>query len=236
VEIDIRFARGLANRPFDWATFPIIPLPPLEHFWFLCALFVIQLSLLLARPILQSSGHRVRVWGLVWLGSVVLYLTVPGLGSLSVWLWSALANAPFFLLGAATAVLRHRRPPVWAGGLAFLGCLVAIGSAFYLPGAPWVRVIIGSSATLLLCLTVMALEQPVLSRPPLRWIAGLGTASLAIYVSHRIFSAAARIALQQAGITDVVVHMGIGTLVGLLCPAALYLAARHMGWASRLGF
>jgi fucose 4-O-acetylase-like acetyltransferase len=228
-------AGGLANRPFDWATFPIIPLPPLEHFWFLWALFVIQLSLLLARPILQNMGHRAQVWGLLWLGSVVLYLTVPGLGTLSVWLWSALANAPFFLLGAATAGLRHHRPPIWVGGLAFLGCLVVIASAFYLPDAPWARLVIGSSATLLLCFTVMALEQPVLSRPALRWVAGLGTASLAIYVSHTIFSAAARIALLQAGVTDIVVHMVVGTLVGLLCPAVLYGTARRVGLSAKLG-
>lgn len=53
-------------------------------------------------------------------------------------------------------------------------------------------------------------------------------------VSHTIFSAAARIALLQAGITDVVVH--IGTLVGLLCPAVLYGTARRVGLSGKLGF
>lgn len=229
-------AGGLANRPFDWAGFPLIPLPPREHFWFLWALFVIQLCLLLVRPVLQKQGHRAWVWGLLWLGSGGLYLSEPALGGLAGWLWSAVAHAPFFLLGTAVAGLRQWRPPIWAGGLALLGCVVAIGSAFWLPEGPVSRLVIGSGATLLLCLTVMALEQPLLSRPGMRWIAALGTASLAIYVAHTIFSAAARIALLQAGVADIAVHMVVGTLAGLLGPAALYAAARRWGLSATLGF
>jgi peptidoglycan/LPS O-acetylase OafA/YrhL len=120
--------------------------------------------------------------------------------------------------------------------LALLGCLVVIGSAFWLPEGPWSRLLIGSGATLLLCLAVMALEQTVLLRPGLRWIAGLGGASMAIYLSHTIFSAAARIGLQQVGVTDVAVHMVVGTLVGLLCPVVLYGVARRWGLTAKLGF
>lgn len=229
-------AGGLANHPFDWADFPVIPLPPQEHFWFLWALFVLQLSLLLARPILQQQGHRAWVWGLLWLASVGLNLSHPALGGLAVWLWLAVAYAPFFLLGATVAGLRRWAPPVWVGGVALLGCLAAIGSVFWLPEANWARLAIGSTAALLLCLTVMALERPLLSRPALRWIAALGRASLAIYVAHTIFSAAARIALLRAGVADVAVQMAVGTLAGLLGPTALYVAALRWGLSARLGF
>ena len=229
-------AGGLANKPSDWADFPILPLPPKEHFWFLWALFVIQLSLILCRPILKRSDHRPREWLLLWLASVVLCLAAPDLGVFSVWLGPAVVNAPFFLLGAAAAGLRHRRPPVWVGLLAFVACLGAIAFAVCLPGSNWMRLLIGGGATLLLCTTVMALERPVLSQPKLRWIGWLGTASLAIYVSHTIFSAAARIVLLKTGVTDVWVQLGVGTFVGLACPAALYIAARRMGIAGKLGF
>lgn len=73
-------AGSLANKPSDWAEFPILPLPPLEHFWFLWALFVIQLSLLLVRPLLKNSDPLQRGWILLWLASVALYLAGPDLG------------------------------------------------------------------------------------------------------------------------------------------------------------
>lgn len=82
----------------------------------------------------------------------------------------------------------------------------------------------------------MALERPVFARPALLWVGGLGVASLAIYVSHTIFSAAARIVLLKVGIVDVWVHLGVGTLVGLVFPVALYLVTRRAGIAGWLGF
>jgi hypothetical protein len=82
----------------------------------------------------------------------------------------------------------------------------------------------------------MALEQLLLSRPKLHWIAGPGTASLAIYVSHTICSAAARIVLLKAGVADLWIHMGIGTLTGLALVAARDVAATSTGVSGKPGF
>lgn len=155
---------------------------------------------------------------------------------MSVWIGQAITYAPFFLLGAAASGFRQRRPPVWVGVLAFAAFLAVVAAAFSLPPANWARLVVGGGATLLLCLTVMALERPVFARPALLWVGGLGVASLAIYVSHTIFSAAARIVLLKVGIVDVWVHLGVGTLVGLVFPVALYLVTRRAGIAGWLGF
>jgi fucose 4-O-acetylase-like acetyltransferase len=228
-------AGSLANKPTDWADFPILPLPPLELFWFLWALFVIQVSLLLAKPLLKTQAYRPRVWALLWLASVAVYLSGPDLGAAYVWIGQAITYAPFFLLGAAVSGLRHRRPAVWIGIVAFVAFLAVVAAAFVLPDRKWAGLVVGGGATLLLCLTVMALEAPVFARPAFRWVGGLGVASLAIYVSHTIFSAAARIVLVKAGVVDLWLHMGVGTLVGLVCPVALFLAARRAGVAGKLG-
>ena len=94
---------------------------------------------------------------------------------------------------------------------------------------------VGAGATLSLCLTLMALERPVFARPAFRWVAELGVASLAIYVAHPIFSAAARIVLMKVGIIDLWVHMTVGTLAGLVLPLALYIVARRFRFAGWLG-
>lgn len=228
-------AGGLANKPFDWADFPILPLPPLEHFWFLWALFVIQLALLLVKPLLNTSGKLVHGWILLWLASVALYLFRPDMGDASVWIGQAITYAPLFLLGAAASGFRQYFPPVWTGVLALGAFWGFVAVAFTLPDSNWAWLVVGAGATLSLCLTVMALERPVFARPAFRWVARLGAASLAIYVAHTIFSAAARIALMKAGISELWVHMTVGTLAGLVLPLALYIVARRFRFAGWLG-
>ena len=229
-------AGNLVNKGSDWADFPIFPLPPREHFWFLWALFVIHLATLAFRPALQTSEHRQRDWALFWLASVLFYLFGPALGVLSPWFYTAISYAPFFLLGAAMSGLRGLRLPVWLGLVTFAVFVAVVVSSLYVPNSSIVHLVIGSAATIFLCSTIMAFEAPFLSHRSVTWIGWLGTASLAIYVSHTIFSAATRIVLVKIGVTDLSVHMVVGTLAGLLLPAALYVAARRMGLSGVLGF
>lgn len=226
-------AGNLANKAAD---FPIFPLPPREHFWFLWTLFVIQVATLLVKPVLQGSRHRQRDWVLFWLASVLFCVFRPPLGLLSPWLDSAISFAPFFLLGAAVSDFRKRQLPVWLGSIALMAFLAVVASSLHAPGSDMVRLLIGSAAALLLCGAMMSFQAPVFARRPFGWIGWLGTASLAIFVSHTIFSAAARIVLLKIGITELWVHMLVGTLVGLLLPAALYMTAKRLGFSDKLGF
>lgn len=229
-------AGSWANKASDWTDFPIFPLPPREHFWFLWALFLIQLATLAIKPVLQSSLYRQRDWLLFWLASVLLCLFRPPLGAIAPWFISAILSAPYFLLGAAVSNLSKRQVPVWLGLTAFVAFLGVVASSLHAPSTEAVRLLIGCTATLLLCCTVMSLQGPLFSRRQFAWIGWLGTASMAIYVSHTVFSAATRIVLIKIGVTDLWVHIIAGTLVGLLFPAVLYVVSKRTGISGMLGF
>jgi uncharacterized membrane protein YcfT len=172
---------------------------------------------------------------LFWLASVLLCLFKPPLGNFATWLSLAISNAPFFLLGAVVSGLRKYRPPVWLGLVAFAAFLGAVATSLHVPRSKPVHLMIGSAASLLLCCSIMSLEEPLLSRRPFTAIGGLGKASMAIYVSHTIFSAATRIVLVKAGITDIAIQMIIGTITGLLFPAGLYIMAKRAKILGALG-
>lgn len=120
--------------------------------------------------------------------------------------------------------------------MAFAAFLGVVATSLYVPRFETVHLIIGSAACLLLCYSIMSLEEPLLSRKPFTAIGGLGRASMAIYVSSTIFSAATRIVLVKAGITDIASQMIIETIVGLLFPAGLYIVAKRAKILGALGF
>ena len=75
----------------------------------------------------------------------------------------------------------------------------------------------------------------MLCAPWSRWLTVLGTASMAIYVLHTIFSAGVRIGLAAVGFTDDLIILVLGTLIGILMPFAIWMAAREYRLLSVLG-
>ncbi|MFZ2160733.1 MAG: acyltransferase [Sideroxyarcus sp.] len=69
-----------------------------------------------------------------------------------------------------------------------------------------------------------------LTRFNLRWMAYLGQQSMTIYLVHILAGSGCRIVLQKVlGITDVGVHLLVGTLAGLLLPILFYFVCTRIG-------
>ncbi len=69
-----------------------------------------------------------------------------------------------------------------------------------------------------------------LTRFNMRWLAYLGQQSMTIYLVHILAGSGCRIALQKIlGITDVGIHLLVGTLTGLLLPILFYFACTRIG-------
>ena len=63
----------------------------------------------------------------------------------------------------------------------------------------------------------------------------LGKASIAIYVSHVIASAATRTMLVKIGVTDSSIHVVLGTASGIVFPSCLFIVANMLGVAPYIG-
>ena len=75
----------------------------------------------------------------------------------------------------------------------------------------------------------------MLCAPRARWLSVVGTASMAIYVMHTIFSAAIRIGARSIGFSHDGVTLIVGTIGGLVFPFVIWLIARHYGVLPQLG-
>lgn len=226
-------AGDAANHPVSLVDFPLIPLPPFEHLWFLWALMLVQvaaLGLWLAMRRAIDTGRMRVVFAVT---AVMLALLIPYVAFPSPLFGAALQHFPFFIAGIALGGVAHVRPPMWlvaVSALLFGGLLFAVAGQ----GAP----LILSLALILLASVVIARLDPNTDQaaPALNLLRSLGAYSLAIFLAHTIFSAGLRIVLLMLGIEVLVVHLILATLVGLIGPVLLVLLARKMRLAGVLGF
>lgn len=225
-------AGGAANTPVQAADFPIIPLPPYEHLWFLWALFLVQLIVMVlaqaARPVLGAVGLRQGLALLaVGLAGVLLVVHIP-----SVLFGLAIVHLPYFLAGAAVGRLSEIRPPPWL----FLGAVMGVAALLYAVtlGVSGVPLSLGLVLLLWVVIAFMDLEKPD-PGPVIAALRLLGKASMAIYLTHTIFSAALRISLVEMGVTSVPLHVVLTAAVGVVCPLAVLWAAERFGIKKYLG-
>lgn len=225
-------AGGAANNPVSLAEFPLIPVPPYEHLWFLWALFLMQLvvfaMIYLGKPLLGVTGLR---WTFA---ALALVLT----GFFAVYYFNvqpfdlAVVHLPYFLAGVALASLSRWRPPVWGRVASVIGVLVLL----YGVTLGWPAVPVSLCLVLLiwgLCATLDdERDHPGVGIGVLRY---LGQASMAIYLAHTIFSAAFRIGLVQLDVTSVPVHLVIAMGVGVAGPLMLLWGARRLRLTTALG-
>lgn len=225
-------AGGAANTPVSPADFPIIPLPPFEHLWFLWALFLIQLVVmvlaLVGQPLLGATGLRWLLAGVaVVFAAALSVLHVP-----SEIFGLAVLHMPFFLAGAVVGHLSGMRPSFWGAIGAVVGAVVLFAAVLH--GLPTVPLSLG----LVLFLWVIIAHLDKGGAQPFWLIGGLrylGQASMAIYLTHTIFSAALRFGLTGMDVTAVTVHLVLATAVGVLCPLAVLWLARRLGITRFLG-
>jgi peptidoglycan/LPS O-acetylase OafA/YrhL len=200
----------------------LLHIEPVAHFWFLEALFWIFVVIwALERGRLLATPARLVAF---WLLAATVDLTTPGP------YWLALGGAtyllPYFLAGLA--VSRFSLAPQLGRGWMRALLVAAAGFAIVKLGMPvpdadrhtlWVLV-----AGMSLCALCAGLRFEV------RWLARIGTSSYAIYLFHVFFTAAARMALQNVGVTASALLIVAGVVLGIGGPMLVERwASRHAG-------
>jgi hypothetical protein len=103
------------------------------------------------------------------------------------------------------------------------------------PETKAVNLLVGAAGAVALCiLALCATARPAAATTAP--VAALGRAAMAVFLSHTIFSAVARIVLLQAGVEAWPIHLFLGVAAGLLGPLLLLAAARRARVVRVLGF
>lgn len=188
----------------------LLHIMPVGHFWFLEALFIIFLLIILLEylKILSTATGFVIVWTvsavLFWLADFTNYFGVRG----------AVYLMPFFLAGLGCKRFEIVQPSArllaaaaLVGGLAIVVLFPEqMGKQNAL--AALASVAIGVSAGVLL------LRSGWQFRP----LAYIGAYSFAIYLLHVFFTAGSRIFLHRMGVTDIYALLAPGAFAGILGP------------------
>ncbi len=216
---------------------------PEGQLWFLPWLLAATVLVVLARP-WESALRR---WGL---------LGVTSVGALLVWGWEpnvvvvqGLALTPFFVAGALlggerlTSLVTSWRSPSLGAVATVAGALYAVVIAvahFAMPTAaspdrsavPLAWGVLGSVSGLVLVLAASA----VLGRLPFAGpVAALGRRSMEIYLAHILVGSLTRAALVEAGVSDGLIHLVVGTITGVGVPLLLWWLARRVGLTGLFG-
>jgi len=218
-------ASHYVNSPLTWHDVMLIPVVPIEQYWFLYALLIGQLIAALVYP---------RQWAFVACAVAGLAVS-PYLGDAAI-LFTAFTFLPFLVTGVLAAPVLTgpvlTRPMAagfcalagWAA-LALLKPPADVGLQQLLPGLAGSAGVIGLA--FLLTRTGSAVRPLIL----------LGQASMPIYVSHSIFTAGARVALKLVGVLPQnPVSLMLCVAAGLIAPFVLWQISSAMGWGRLLGF
>ncbi|MEM9698338.1 MAG: acyltransferase [Pseudomonadota bacterium] len=225
-------AGDAANAPVTWADFPLVPLPPYEHLWFLWALFLVQIGCFAVLILLPARvRERRKRLGFAALAGVLVGV-MPFIAWPSPYFGAALEHVPYFAAGIAFGALASYRPQRWMVGLAGCGFLIDVWAL----SQGWREVFQSLDLVLFLWVLIAALDPG--SGSPSRAIVtlrALGRASMTIYMAHTMFSALLRIALLYLGVTSAWVHLAFGLTFGILGPLILLWAAQKTRTRKLLG-
>ncbi len=227
-------AGAASNSGGEFSDLASLPLPPVAHFWFLWALFLLQIPLV---GLILTWRMTPRLWAASFLASVLALLLIPTLPGPAVpWLLQALLNAPYFFLGAVLGSFAIS-PPLDKAAL-FWGLVALVGLsgvAVQFPTGLWTGLVLAIAMSAAAITVAGGLSAKWGRHRAIGWLRYAGEISLTIYVSHTIFSAGARIAMMKVGIDWLPLHILIGTLAGLIFPALLHIALKKMKLLPALG-
>jgi fucose 4-O-acetylase-like acetyltransferase len=206
-------AAGAVNTAMSSSAILSLWQSPVYQYWFLYALAIAQIVALVSRVDWRITAILcvISAVGLGTAGLGMLTITI----SFYVYFGAGILVAPYL-----PAIQRAR------GAVAAAALLATTAFVFsFLVGDLWpgrglavARALLGIVATV---------GVAMLSTPWSRWLALLGTASMAIYVLHTIFSAGLRMMLRATGFSNDFVALVLGTLIGIAGPLAVWAVARH---------
>ncbi len=216
------------NTPLSWRNIAMIPVEPIEQYWFIYALLIHQLVIAAIWP---------RKWLLVpvtLLGFVLLqylgggWLQVRAFGFLPFVVAGILLANALQRMAAATFIAQ-----LWlalAGWLAFVVLWALDTQGRLIFGGATLLGFAGSIGTI-------GLAMMLTSTRAARLLIVLGEASLAIYLAHTIFSAGTRIMLKMIGIApSSILSLTAAMIAGLLGPWLLWRWAKMTGYSRLMGF
>jgi fucose 4-O-acetylase-like acetyltransferase len=216
------------NTPLTWQDIAMIPVKPVEQYWFLYALLIHQLVI-------------AAVWPRKWLLVPVALLGLALLQNLGGgWIQiRAFGFLPFVVAGILLASALNRvaassfmmQLGLTVGGwLAFIVLWELLAQDKLMFGGATLLGFAGSIGTI-------GVAMLLASTRAARLLNILGEASLAIYLAHTMFSAGTRIMLKLAGIApDNSVSLLAASIAGLLGPWLLWEFAKMTGYSRLMGF
>jgi fucose 4-O-acetylase-like acetyltransferase len=218
IQETLRHLAGISDQPLS-SLWRIIYVPILQ-FWFLYVLFAVSLVYLLLRKLSVPAMACFAAFALLFASELI---------DLSLGPWPVLymirLNAVYFALGAIASLVDlmqrvKKVPPSILLPSAFFGfsliALAAISNLTRIEYWLFPLAALGIFSSLLLAAYLDAHHR-------FSFLQTWGLRSLEIFVSHTIFTAAARIFLQKGlNIHQPVIHVVIGTAVGLGAALLLY--------------
>lgn len=213
------------NAKPDFSSLFVLPVPGILHFWFLWALWLIQMGFLAF-----SAVFPARLKARYFLSaSLFLASSVWSLGALlpfPTYFGAAYGHAIFFVAGA---VLYRIVEPIRIGGAKTLAAASVFTGLILLTQTSGLSSM--SAALLALGLSVSALVfvkgVSEAALPGLTLLQWMGVYSFAIYMMHTIFSAGIREILLAQGITSLSLHLCVGVIAGIIFPIGVSLIAMH---------
>lgn len=216
--------RGVVG-PLDVLAYPV---PVKSVFWFLWALFVLQVVAYVVQRAAPAVS-RVLLFALaVAAVSVFLLGLDPGRAV------TIIENAPYFLIGVILAPMRASLTSRQV--LPFVLALVLFGLAELLHfrdgnDARWFQL----TALVAVLGFVGALARIGDSKTG-RALAWLGQRTMPIYLVHIILTAGTRAALLKLGVAEIWPHLVLGTLMGIVVPLALDAVLQRLRLGGLAGF
>lgn len=219
------------NHPVALSDLLSIAWQPISPYWFLYALLLMQLLLLV-------FWSRAKLYLILTLAGMACWEFFHPEMALTV-LEPTVLHLPFFAFGAWLAAEKRPLFPLFvktAAGLivAFVVLIGAVPLASTFPSLTPVGIL-----TLPISLAgiglLMALAHHVPSGAVQRYLIYLGRLSFPIYLMHILFTAQIRIVLSKLGFTDAMALLVLGTLFGVLMPVAIYEISMRLGIANWLG-
>ncbi len=207
-------AAGAVNSPKSIDAILTLWAIPVYQYWFLYALIICQVLALMS----QADWRITAIFCVI----SALGIGASGLGMLTIAISFYLYLGAGILMAPHLATIQRKRNVVLVVAL----LAAAAFAVSFLMGETIGRGRMLDVSRALLGI-VATVGVAMLIAPWSRGLALLGTASMAIYVLHTIFSAGLRMALLAIGYSNNLVALVLGTLIGLAGPLLVWAVARH---------